>query len=112
MNSFTVDNWEARFLHSNPVTLCVIRNLKKVGQRFTGLAICNPNDKWDSAKGRHKAMKDVLNPYESLAGFSISFTNKTDHEIEVGTPLFFRHIKPPIKAIQKAYWEHYGEVEK
>ena len=112
MNSFIVDNWEVRFLHSNPVTVCVIRNLEKIDQRFTGIAVCNPNDKWDCAEGRHKALKDALNPNENLASFSICFTNNTDRDIEVGTPLFFRNINLPAKAIQRAYWNHYKMVEK
>lgn len=100
MNNFTVDGWEVRFLHSNPVTVCVIRNLKKVEQRFTGLAICNPNDKWDCAEGRHKALKDVLiDPVISnceMSEWNISFTC----------------ISLPTKAIHKAYWKHYRMVEK
>lgn len=100
MNNFTVDGWEVRFLHSNPVTVCVIRNLKKVEQRFTGLSVCNPNDKWDCAEGRHKALKDAfINP--------VIFSGEISE-----TDINFICYNLPIKAIQKAYWEHYRMVEK
>lgn len=35
---FTVDGYEVRFLQSAPVTVCVIRSLKDLEKRYTGIA--------------------------------------------------------------------------
>lgn len=103
---FVVDGYEVRFLQSAPVTVCVIRSLTDLAARYTGIAVCNPHDKWDEATGRHKAMKSAIeeghrqsNPSAPLYGSIVitctfSFGNKL-----------------PIKAIQKAYWEHYKDIE-
>lgn len=98
LNFFVVDEWEVSFLASNPITICVIRNLKKIDQRIIGVAVCNPRDKWDSAVGRHKALKNALtNP--------VVFFGVVDS-------ICFTIYSLPEKAIQKAYWDHYKDVEK
>ena len=109
-NGFTFENWEVSFLQEKPLTVCVIRNLKKIDQRFVGLAVCNPKDKWSNAGGRHKALKDVL---ESKQSQLIQHTWYRQY-----APAIIRghmHVFPnilPVKAIQKAYWEYYKEEEK
>ena len=96
---FIVNDWEVSFLQENPITVCVIRNLKNISQRFTGLAICNPHDKFQYRIGRHKALKTALeNPviwHAPADEYNISFTA----------------YQLPDKAIQKAYWEHYKHLE-
>jgi hypothetical protein len=103
---FTVDGYEVRFLQSAPVTVCVIRSLTDLAARYTGIAVCNPHDKWDEATGRHKAMKSAIesghrqsNPSTPLCGSIII------------TCTFSYGNKLPVKAIQKAYWEHYKDIE-
>lgn len=87
---FTVDGYEVRFLQSAPVTVCVIRSLKNTNLsrilRFAGIAICNPDDTWSDVIGRRKAIKKALDAIPFMGSISI-------------------------KAIQRAYWEHYKEVE-
>jgi len=34
-----------------------------------------------------------------------------NEDIEIGTPFCIKNIALPTKAIQKAYWEHYKEIE-
>lgn len=102
---FTVDGYEVRFLQSASVTVCVIRSLKSLDEKYTGIAVCNPHDKWDEATGRHKAMKDVLHSTAYL-----EFRSRWDGEHLWGmctSNVFYL----PAKAIQRAYWEHYKEVE-
>ena len=122
-NYIYVDEWEISFMQDDgPMTVCVIRHLKKLDQRFIGLAICNPKDIWDDAIGRHKALKDALTNAPSdnvwtddpddINGFSLTIKNETTRDIRIFNLPGLYHRELPVKAIQRAYWEHYKEEEK
>ena len=100
-NYFYVGNWEVSFLQDNLLTVCVIRHLKKIDQRFTGLVVFNPKDKWSDAIGRHKALKEILSqgPYTLFTTGGIVLSSGPANQL-------------PCKLIQKAYWEYYGAKEK
>lgn len=103
---FMVDGYEVRFLQSAPVTVCVIRSLKDLAARYTGIAVCNPHDKWDEATGRHKAMKSAIESGHRQSNSSVQLFGNT-----ILARTFSFGNKLPVKAIQKAYWEHYKGVE-
>lgn len=103
---FTVDGYEVRFLQSAPVTVCVIRSLTDLEARYTGIAVCNPHDKWDEATGRHKAMKSA---FCSSAG--LKSRGRYDGGLLWAMCTCDIVYSLPIKAIQKAYWEHYKDIE-
>ena len=109
-NHFEVDGYEVRFLQNAPVTVCVIRSLTDRTQKFSGLAICHPSDTWDEAVGRHKALKDALeNSKRNVTGTGTFDAKGSAWMVTVsveGEPNFL-----PFKEIQRAYWEHYKNVE-
>lgn len=110
-NYFAVDGYEVRFLQSAPVTVCVIRSLKNLDERYVGVAVCNPHDEYNEAAGRHKALKKAL--MRSLAepvrlvfeGNDLACDRLTVSFGEITLP------EEQIKRIQKAYWEHYKDIE-
>ncbi len=109
-NSFTIANFEVRFLQSAPITVCVIRSLTDRSQKYTGISVCHPSDTWNEAVGRHKAMKNVLeNSKRNVTGTGIFDAKGSAWVVTVsveGEPNFL-----PFKEIQRAYWEHYKESE-
>ena len=92
------DKWEVSFLYNKPITVCVIRNVHNL-MRAGGIAVCNPNDVWDMATGRHKAMDSVFYNLSRLVG----------HGIEKDSWLNMLNAEGKIK---KEYWNHYKHVEK
>jgi len=121
VNHFVVDDWEVAFLQNRPITVCVIRNIKKLDPRFIGMAVCNPNDKWNNAEGRHKALKDALTITKPNISWALSddeidtnslfITLKNEGEREIRLTNMYAPHGLPIKAIQKAYWDHYKDEE-
>ena len=109
-NHFEVEGYEVRFLQDAPVTVCVIRSLTDRAQKYTGISVCHPSDVWDEAVGRHKAMKNVLeNSKRNVTGTGIFDTKGSAWVVTVSVerePNFL-----PFKEIQRAYWEHYKEIE-
>ncbi|MFA5151006.1 MAG: hypothetical protein WC554_00455 [Clostridia bacterium] len=108
-NHFEVEDYEVHFLQNAPVTVCVIRSLTDRSQKYTGISVCHPSDVWDEATGRHKAMKDALeNSKQNVTG-SAPF----DVKGAAWMIIFSVKVKGnfPVKEIQRAYWEHYKNIE-
>lgn len=104
---FTVDGYEVRFLQTTAaVTVCVIRSLTDSEECYTGIDVCNPHDKWDEATGRHKAMKSAIKSGHRQSNSSVQLFGNT-----ILARTFSFGNKLPVKAIQKAYWEHYKDIE-
>jgi hypothetical protein len=98
-NGFLSGNYEIRFLQDSRLTVCVIRNLYKLDERYTGVSVLHPHDKFDAAVGRHKAFKAALaNGYKSLGSF---------YSVQI-----FSVRRIPVSQLQKDYWKRYGAEEK
>jgi hypothetical protein len=108
IDHFTVSGYEVRFLQDAPVTVCVIRSLTDRHQKYTGISVCHPSDKWDEATGRHEAMKDAINnskKFDLMPPVEVSRTLTTVCLEERGSPL-------PIEEIRRQYCWHYRECWK
>ena len=109
IDHFEVAGYEVRFLQSAPVTVCVIRSLTDRRQKYTGVSVCHPDDKWDETIGRHKALKDALHKSKS-SEFHQPIKTETHYEYNIPTTTMifsYGDISLPIKKIQHAYYWHY-----
>jgi len=94
-NGFLSGDYEVRFLQDDRLTVCVIRNLKRLDERYTGVTVLNPKDKFDAATGRHKAFKDAI--YDLLwAGIRICSAPQNIKSSQLNSD----------------YWKRYGAEEK
>ena len=122
MDKFTIDDWEVSFLYNVPLTVCVIRNLKQVNERYVGVTVCNPHDIFSSAVGRHKALKKILsNCVSDVRIYKSVLTPNEILDLNMGNTITTHNklvycqpggLNPRLaKVIQKAYWEHYKDIE-
>jgi len=105
-NGFLSGDYEVRFLQDDRLTVCVIRNLKRLDERYTGVSVLNPKDKWDAAIGRHKAFKKALKTTYHFGQpiYAIGNWWNTDGVIETIQSL-------SVNQLQQDYWKRYGAEE-
>ena len=108
-NYFEVADYEVRFLQSNPVTACVIRSLTDRHQKYTGVSVCHPDDKWDEETGRHKALKAAINDSGTKVRGNAKKIKETVYAITFSV---YGDTSLPVKEIQRAYYRHYRETWK
>jgi hypothetical protein len=109
---FTVKEWEVSFLQDDVVTVCVVRNMKKLDERYTGISVRNPRDKFDAAVGRHKALKTCIEENQSKMtqmAYAMISLDRLSRGLRMLRESACRF---PASEIQKAYWEHYQKIEK
>ena len=97
-NGFISGDYEVRFLQDDRLTMCVIRNLYKLDERYTGVTVLNPKDKFDAAIGRHKAFKEAIEGW--------MFVKCKDYILTVQSKFL------PVSQLQQDYWKRYGTEEK
>ena len=113
-NGFISGDYEVRFLQDERLTVCVIRNLHKLDERYSGMSVLNPKDEFDAAIGRHKAFKKVL---EGI--YDYDYRHQTIREGEhinfsgcILIPIIDpKNYLPPVSQLQKDYWKRYGAEE-
>ena len=106
---FEIAGYEVRFLQSAPITVCVIRSLTDRHQKYIGVSVCHPDDKWDEETGRHKALKAAINDSGTKVRGNAKKIKETVYAITFSV---YGDTLLPVKEIQHAYWEHYKEIEK
>jgi len=122
-NGFISGDYEVRFLQDDRLTVCVIRNLHKMDERYTGITVLNPKDKFDAATGRHKAFKKTMETatkevFDNAPGLfqspsAVNLGKWVGIDIStVGCSISYYDNPLPVSQLQQDYWKRYGAEEK
>ena len=115
-NGFISGNYEVRFLQDDRLTVCVIRNLKRLDERYTGVTVLNPKDKFDAAIGRHKAFKEAMDSADVMRfTFNLGYFGNKITDFHCGLPTMPKQREVsllPIFQLHTDYWKRYENEEK
>jgi hypothetical protein len=109
-NGFTSGDYEVRFLQDARLTVCVIRNLHKLDERYTGVSVLHPHDKFSAATGRHKAFKKVLENVTSEVNHPWHWNG--DHFMAPCNLTISFVSRLPVSQLHADYWKRYEAEEK
>ena len=115
-NGFLSGDYEVRFLQDDRLTVCVIRNLHKLNERYTGVTVLNPKDKFDAAVGRHKALKEAMDSADVMRfTFNLGYFGNKITDFHCGLPTMPKQGEVsllPIFQLHTDYWKRYESEEK